>query len=63
MPRYVYLGDKLTAPKWKGQPCDPVRRVDGKCIVGKGKALVRFADGDLCVVIRRRLRLTEKVAA
>jgi hypothetical protein len=57
--RYTYLGDKLTAPKWKGQPCDPVRRPDGKCIVGRGKALVQFANGERCIVIRRRLRLVE----
>ena len=58
--RYVYPGDKLTRPELRGQPCDPVRRRDGRCIVGQGKALVRFADGTLCIVLRRRLRLKEK---
>lgn len=58
--RYVYLGDKWTAPALRGQPCDPVRRADGKCIlsVRMATALVRFADGALHVVKRRRLRVT-----
>lgn len=59
--RYIYLGDKLTREDLKNQPCDPVRRVsDGKCIVGKGKAMVRFANGETHVVLRRRLRLTKE---
>ena len=57
MMRYVYLGDRLTAAALKGQPCDPVRRADGKCIVGRGAQLVRFADGSERVVVRRRLRV------
>ena len=55
--RYVYLGDRLTDPTLKGQPCDPVRRADGKCIVGRGAQLVRFPDGVARVVVRRRLRV------
>lgn len=55
--RYIYLGDRLTAAQLKGQSCDPVRRPDGKCIVGRGAQLVRFADGLERVVIRRRLRV------
>ena len=58
--RYVYLGDRLTCPTLKGQPCDPVRRADGKCVVGRGSQLVRFADGVQRIVIRRRLRVVER---
>ena len=58
--RYVYLGDKLTRSELRGQPCDPVRRPDGRCIVGQGKALVRFEDGTLAIVLRRRLRLRKE---
>ena len=56
MARYTHLHDHLTYPSLRGAPCDPVRRVDGK-VVGRGKALVRFADGRAVVVLRRRLRL------
>jgi hypothetical protein len=64
--RYLYLGDKMTDPTLVGLPCDPVRRADGKVIVGSGKGtprnqLVRFADGRLVVVLGRRLRLSEEV--
>jgi hypothetical protein len=55
--RYVYLGVRDTDPTLKGRPCDPVRRPDGRCIVGRGNQLVRFADGVERVVVRRRLRL------
>jgi hypothetical protein len=54
--RYVYLGDAHTAPELHGQPCDPVRRADGKCIVGGSKQLVVFEGGLEHVVMRRRLR-------
>ena len=57
MSRYVYLGAMGTDPALVGQPCDPVRRADGRCIVGRGAQLVRFADGGARVVVRRRLRL------
>lgn len=39
-----------------GQLCDPVRRPDGKCIVGPRHQWVRFADGTEAIVIRRALR-------
>lgn len=55
--RYVYLGDALTRPELRGQPCEAVRRPDGRCIVGGSKQLVRFADGAEHVVLRRRLRV------
>ncbi len=58
--RYVYLGTVGTDPALKLAPCDPVRRPDGRCVVGRGNALVRFADGAPRVVVRRRLRLREK---
>jgi hypothetical protein len=51
--RYIYLGDRSTAPEFKKQPCDPVRRADGKCIRGRGSMLVGLAR----VVIARRLRV------
>jgi hypothetical protein len=67
MARYVYLGAKGTDPRWVGRPCDPVRRADGKVIVGRSTGprnqLVRFADGSEVrevVVSARRLRLTSK---
>lgn len=57
--RYVYLGDKLTDPKLKGQPCDPIRRADGRVVRAKNRnQLVRFADGALVVVVGRWLRLS-----
>lgn len=55
--RYTYLGDRLTRPDLKGQACDPVRRPDGRCVVGQGKAAVIFQSGQRVIVIRRRLRL------
>jgi hypothetical protein len=55
--RYVYLGDGLTDPALVGQPCDPVRRTDGRCIVGKSKQLVVLGGGRHVVVLRRRLRV------
>lgn len=59
--RYIYLGDRLTDPRYAGQPCEPVRRRDGKVIVGRAggprNQLVRFAHGDLVVVLARRLRV------
>lgn len=58
--RYVYLGDRWTDPRWINRPCDPVRRDDGKCIVGKSKALVVFDQGEKVVVMRRRLRVVAR---
>jgi hypothetical protein len=55
--RYVYLGDRHTAAEFRHQPCDPVRRPDGKCVRGRGAQLVRFADGREVVVVARRLRV------
>lgn len=57
--RYVYRGDALTAPALKGLPCNPVRRADGKTVVGRSKQLVQFADGRRAVVMRRQLRVVE----
>lgn len=58
--RYRYLGDKQPDPALVGQLCDPVRRPDGRCVVGRGKALVVFGEGRLTVVLRRRPRLAER---
>lgn len=61
--RYVYLGDRLTDPRLVGAACDPVRRPDGRCVVSAGAALVQLADGRRVGVVRRRLRLADKVDA
>jgi hypothetical protein len=54
---YIYLGDRMTDPKYKKQTCDAVRRPDGKCIRGRnGNMLVKFADGDVVNVLGRLLR-------
>jgi hypothetical protein len=54
---YTYRGDKLTDEKYKQQPCNAVRRSNGKCIRGKnGNMLVRFEDGNTVVVLARQLR-------
>ncbi len=58
---YIYLGTQGTAPALRCQWCDPVRRADGKCVRGRGGALVTFTDGTRAVVVARRLRLTEKL--
>lgn len=55
--RYVYLGDRLTDPALRGQPCDPVHGAPGKCVRGGSKMLVRFADGLPRAVIARLLRV------
>lgn len=54
---YKYLGDRLTRPKLKKQPCKAVRRPDGKCIRGKnGNMLVELETGERIVVLGRLLR-------
>jgi len=62
--RYVYLGDRWTAPRFVGAPCDPVRRPDGKCVlsVRTATALVEFPGGERAVVKRRRLRIADRRA-
>ncbi len=53
---YVYLGDRLTGPAYKGKQCKAVRRQDGKCIRGRnGNMLVRFENA-MAVVNARSLR-------
>jgi hypothetical protein len=53
---YIYIGDRNTDQKYKGQPCSAVRRPDGKCIRGKnGNMVVSFAEHK-AVVIARLLR-------
>jgi hypothetical protein len=57
--RYYYLGDRFTDPTLIDAYCDPIRRDDGKCIIGRNATqLVRFAGGREVIVLRRRLRLT-----
>ena len=56
MGRYTYLGDRWTDDRLQGAAADPVRRDDGKCVVGRGSALVTI-DGVPTIVNRRRLRL------
>jgi hypothetical protein len=62
MTRYIYLGDRLTDPLLVGMQCDPVRRPDGKCIVGQKprNQLVIDAAGRRYVVLARRLKLNER---
>jgi hypothetical protein len=52
----------MTRDDLRGADCDPVRRADGKCIVGGSKQLVRFADGEEHVVLRRRLRVRSNLS-
>jgi hypothetical protein len=61
--RYTYTGDKMTDPALTGLQCDPVRRADGKCVISisMATALVTDANGKRYVVLRRRLRLNNKV--
>lgn len=61
--RYTYLGDTLTRPDLIDLQCDPVRRLDGKCVVSTkmATALVQDATGHRHVVKRRRLRLNSKL--
>lgn len=61
--RYTYLGNKLTRDDMVGMQCDPVRRADGRCIVNVKMAIALVSDenGKKHVVLRRRLRLNNKV--
>ena len=61
--RYTYLGDRLTNESLIGLQCDPVRRLDGKCVVSVKMATALVADehGKRYVVLRRRLRLNSKL--
>lgn len=63
MTRYTYLGDAQTNPALRNMQCDPVLRVDGKCIVSVKMATALVIDTQGCkhVVLRRRLRLNAKV--
>lgn len=60
--RYTYLGDKWTKADLIGLQCDPIRRLDGKCVVSTkmATALVEDEHGQRHVVARRRLRLNIK---
>lgn len=54
--RYAYLGDRHTRDDLRGRRCDPVKNERGVCVVGGSKQLVQFDDGEVAVVLRRRLR-------
>ena len=55
--RYTYRGDRLTDPKLKGMQCNPVRRLDGKCIRSR-KATMLVTDGNInYVILARQLRI------
>jgi hypothetical protein len=56
MSKYKYLGDRLTAPEYKGAECEAVRRPDGKCIRGKNGSMLVSFDGKKVNVIGRLLR-------
>jgi hypothetical protein len=50
---YLYLGDRLTDPKYKNKICKAVLRSDGKCIRGKnGNMLVIFKEKKVIVLAR-----------
>jgi hypothetical protein len=60
---YTYLGDRLTDPRLRGQPCEAVRNSRGKCVRGhKGTMLVRFGE-ERVNVIGRLLRKQPHTAA
>lgn len=57
MTHYVYRGDRWTMASLRGRHCEAVRRADGRCIRGRnGNMLVRFTNGEVCVVLGRQLR-------
>lgn len=59
---YVYLGDRLTDPRLKMKKCNAIRRADGKTIRGRNSnMLIELEDGELCIVIGRRLRSLKKI--
>ncbi len=59
---YIYLGDRLTAPQFRGQVCQAVLNAEGKCICGRnGVMLVYFPHlYSRGTVLRRRLRKLDK---
>jgi hypothetical protein len=63
--RYTYLGDRLTDETLIGMLCNPVKDARGKCIISQkmATALVEDAQGNRYVVLRRKLRLNEKLKA
>lgn len=54
---YTYKGDRHTDPLYRGASCQAIRNQAGKCIRGKnGNMLVKFDNGNACVVVARLLR-------
>jgi hypothetical protein len=56
MSDYIYLGDKLTDPVFKNQPCDAIRKANGKCIRSKMSTMLVSFGGIIHNVLARRLR-------
>lgn len=56
---YKYLGDRMTAKRFKGKLCKAVLREDGKCIRGRnGSMLVEFLQPPRrAIVVGRLLRI------
>lgn len=56
--KYLYRGDRLTDPRFKGQACEAVINDRGKCIRGRnGNMLVKFtATGEIANILGRQLR-------
>lgn len=53
---YVYVGDRLTDPHWRGLPVNAVRDGRGKCVRGRnGTMLVEDAQGRRAAVLGRLL--------
>lgn len=58
---YIYRGDRFTQEKYRYKECSAIRTDRGKCIRGRnGNMLVRFYNGDIVVVMGRRLIGKEK---
>ena len=55
--RYTYNGDRLTDPNLKGMQCDPVRRMNGKCIRSRLSTMLVTDGIDRYIVLARRLRI------
>ena len=53
---YIYLGCRLTDQRLKNAQCNAIRK-NGKCLRSRiGTMLVEFENGELHIVLARRLR-------
>jgi hypothetical protein len=57
---YIYTGDKMTDPIYKGAECSAVRRNDGKCIRGRNSNMLVEFNGKRVTVVARRLKKINK---